>query len=72
MKRGIKMVNKCYRVTAITKMGFPRGKRVVFPDRNKTFSSRQEAMKYVKNVKKANRGTYNLKMLFGNPKIESC
>lgn len=65
-------MKKCYRVTAISKMGFPNGRRFPFPDRNKTFDSKPKAKKFIRDVKKANKGTYNLKNLFGKPKIEEC
>ena len=63
--------NKCYRVTAISYMGYPKGKRFPFPF-SKTFKSKEEAKKYIKLIKKANKGTYNLKMLFGKPRVEKC
>ena len=64
---------KCFRITAISKMGFSgKGKRFPFPNRNRTFKSEKDARRAIKQIQKANKGTYNIRMLFGKPRVERC
>ena len=64
-------MRECFRITAITRVGRAKPTREPFPY-NKTFKTKFDAKKEMQKIKEANKGTYNLRMLFSKPRVEKC